>query len=378
MAALALTIGCAAVTQAPESPRTERAVARRTEVPRTVVTPSTAVGIDEMFARARADFDGGRYEDSARGFDRILELDPDGRSAKESWFDSGAAHDMQGELDVAASRYLEVARRYPGDPLSREALVRAVRLLAHREQWQSVGEAASALLESGAELSPIARVVAYSGKALALIASEDPEAAQHYIEKGRDIVDAERLDAAGAIPRDLALLYFALGEVRRIRSENIHLVPVPANFSEVLEQRCQLLLDAQSAYSDTMRAYDAHWSAMAGYRVGELYQRLHEELMRVPPPTSASTPEQAKLFEGAMRLRYSVLLRKGLAMMEHTVTMAERTGEHSDWVTRAAEARHSLEDAVRQEERALSELPYSRADLEKALADLAHRKARTH
>lgn len=376
-AALALMAGCAAGAKSAKSPRAARAGARHTELPRIVVTPRTAVGVDEMFARARADFEAARYEESARGFDRILELDPDGRFAKESWFDSGAAHDLHGDLDLAAARYLEVARRFPSDPLAREALLRAVRLLAHREQWQSAGEAASVLLTGETELSPIARVVAYSGKALALIALDDPDAAQRYTDKGRDIVDTERLDAAGAIPRDLALLYYALGEVRRVRSEKIHFVPVPSDFGDVLERRCQLLLDAQSAYSDTMRAYDAHWSAMAGYRVGELYQRLHEELMRIPPPGSPSSPDRA-LFEGAMRLRYSVLLRKGLTMMEHTVTMAERTGEHSAWVTRAEEARRSLEDAMRQEDRILSALPYSRADLEKALAELAHRKARTH
>ena len=84
-------------------------------------------------------------------------------------------------------------------------------------------------------------------------------------------------------------MYFALGELRRMRAERIHFVPVPENFGAALEQRCQLLLDSQSAYSDAMRAYDSHWSAMAGYRVGELYQKLHEELMQVPAPKAADT-----------------------------------------------------------------------------------------
>lgn len=374
---LCLLAGCASTTAHAVGPGRAHPTARTIGIPRTVITKDTEVGIDELFARARADFDGGRYAEAARQLDRVVELDPDGPFAKEALFDAGAAHDLLGDLDIAAARYLEVARRHSGDPLSREALVRAVRLLAHREQWKAAGEAADVLLASGTELPPLARVVAYSGKALSLVLAEDLDGATHYIAKGRDVVDTERLDVAGAIPRDLAQLYFALGEVRRLRSEAIHLVPVPGNFSEVLEQRCQLLLDAQSAYSDTMRAYDAHWSTMAGYRVGELYQRLHAELMRIPVPSTAPSGS-AKLFEGAMRLRYSVLLRKGLAMMEHTIAMADRTGERSEWVTRAAEARRSLEDAVRQEDAALAALPYSRLDLEKALAQLAHRSTRSH
>jgi hypothetical protein len=124
-----------------------------------------------------------------------------------------------------------------------------------------------------------------------------------------------------------------------------------------------------------MRAYDAHWSAMAGYRVGELYKSLHEELMRIQPPEGA-TGAKAQLFEGAMRLRYSVLLEKGLAMMEHTLTLAERTGEKSEWVRRAADAKQTLEASVRAEQAALAKLPYSRADLEKALQDLANKKTK--
>ena len=124
-----------------------------------------------------------------------------------------------------------------------------------------------------------------------------------------------------------------------------------------------------------MRAYDAHWSAMAGYRVGELYQKLHAELMRIPPPAAATTKAKVELFEGAMRLRYSVLLQKGLTMMEHTLSMADHAGEHSIWVVRAAESKRLLEQGMQEEVAALNRIPYTRSQLETALADLAHRAA---
>jgi tetratricopeptide (TPR) repeat protein len=358
------------------TPATSNASPAMTAVPRTVITPSDASSVDELFARARAAFAEKRFADAARDFDRIVEVDPGGAYAKESLFDAGASHDGLGDLDGAAARYQEVARRYPGDPLAREALIRGVRVLTYRERWAEAGALSDALLNELSSLRPVEQVVAYAGKALALVSSSDPDSAAYFIEKGRDVVDRERLDAAGALPRDLAELYFALGELRRIRGERIGFNPVPAKFGEVLEQRCQLLLDAQSAYSDTMRAYDSHWSAMAGFRVGELYQKLHQELMHVPPPAAATTTPKAQLFEGAMRVRYSVLLRKGLTMMEHTVALGDRTGEQSAWVARAAEARTSLEKAIRDEDAAIARLPYTRADLEKALEDLGRRKAR--
>jgi tetratricopeptide (TPR) repeat protein len=343
---------------------------------RTIVTPEDAASVEELFARSRAAFTAGRFKEAAEGFQRIVDLDPDGPFAKEAWLHGAAAHDALGDLAGAVARYQEVARRYSKDPAARDALVRSVRLLTYLERWPAAGEAADVLLGRLPELSPLERIVALSGKALSLVFSDQPDAAEYFIAKGRDIVEAERLDAAGAFPRDLAELYFALGELRRIRGERIHLESAPQNFARVLEQRCQLLLDAQSAYSDAMRAYDAHWSAMAGYRVGELYEKLHGEIMRIAPPGGAAGPAKAQLFEGAMRLRYSVLLQKGLTMMDHTLAMAERTGEHSAWVVRAAEAKKVLERGALEEAAALARLPYSRVDLEKALDNLAKGRAK--
>src|SRR5581483_9281708 len=171
-------------------------------------------------------------------------LDPDGPHGKDAFIYSATAHDQSGDLDGAAARYLETARRFPNEPVSRDALVAAVRVLTHLERWADAGKAADVLLTRLAELSPIERIVAYAGKALSLVFSDTPDGALTYIEKGRDIIDTERLDSAGAVPRDLAELYFALGELRRIRGERIRLAPPPAAFAEVLEQRCQLLLDA--------------------------------------------------------------------------------------------------------------------------------------
>ena len=213
-------------------------------------------------------------------------------------------------------------------------------------------------------------IVAHGGKALWRVSEGDVDGASYNIEKARTLVEEHRLDAAGKIPRDVAQLYFALGEVRRLRAEKIRFNPLPANFPAVLEERCQPLLDSQSAYSDSMRAHDAHWSAMAGYRVGELYQKLHEDLMDVHQP-KADTDKRKQLFEGAMRLRYSILLDKALTMMEHTLSMALRTAEKSTWVDKATDATAKLKRAQKAENDAIARLPYSRADLQAALDDLA-------
>ena len=347
----------------------------RVTVARTVVTPDDAATIPELYERAKARFQAGEAAAAAKELDRVYQLEPDGDLAPDALHQAALAHEQAGDREAALSRFEELARRFPRHELGRDALLRSIRLLAFMERWQRAGRAADEMLTRYDPLSPIESIVALGAKALWLVSEGDAEKATYFVEKARNIVEEHRLDAAGKIPRDLAQLYFALGEARRIRAERIRFDPLPPNFAVTLEERCQLLLDAQSAYSDSMRAYDAHWSAMAGYRVGELYQRLHEDLMGVPQPKTADTERRRQLFEGAMRLRYSVLLDKALAMMEHTLSMAERTGEKSQWVERAREAKQKLEQARQAENAAIDRLPYSRAELKAALDDLAKKKA---
>ncbi len=342
-------------------------------MPRMVVTPEEALGVDELIARGEQALERGDARAALEDFDRVVRSEPTGDFAARAWLLSSEAEEQLNDLHAAVARLEQLVRRQPTHPLVREALVRLVRLHAHLESWKRAGWAATQLLPQVDELPPLEQIVVYGGQGLALVFAGDIDQAAYFVEKGRNVVDDHALDRAGRVPRDLAQLYFALGEIRRARAERIRFVPVPSNFAAVLEERCQLLLDAQSAYSDAMRAYDAHWSTMAGYRVGELYQSLHEELMAVPPPAAANTEARRALFEGAMRLRYSVLLQKAGAMLDHTLAMAERTGERSHWVERTRAAREAIARALASENAAIDALPATRAELQAALDALADR-----
>jgi hypothetical protein len=150
---------------------------------------------------------------------------------------------------------------------------------------------------------------------------------------------------------------------------------MPVDFTQTLEDRCQLILDAQGAYSQAMRSHDAHWSSMSGVKVGELYVTLHSDLMAMPRPGGADTEKRRQLFEGAIRLRYSILLRKAVAMMKATVAMLDQAQQESRWREKARTALRDIEQAERDEEAALAALPYTREQLQQALDDLS-RKAK--
>jgi tetratricopeptide (TPR) repeat protein len=362
--------GCAAAPPpAPVGPPPAQS-APVVEVPATVVSPFSDSELAAQFDAARRLLLAGENMKAAEAFDRLVRLAPDGQVAPPSLLNAGIALEGVGDRAAAEQRYRELCKRFPKDENVRSALLRLEGVYAYLERWPDLAAVADQILAGGGDLALLDVIGAHGAEALALVEQGKLDPASREVDKARDLIEQNRLGEAGAPPLELATVSFALGEVRRLKSEKLTFTPVPANFGEVLEERCQGLLDAQGAYSDAMRSFDAHWSAMAGYRVGQLYQQLHRDLMRVPPPAKADTLKRKQLFEGAMRLRYRVLLEKGLKLMDATVRIGDRTGEDSTWIHRAKEAKHDIELGLQDEKDALAKLPFTEAELTAALESL--------
>ena len=370
---LGMLTACSAVP-APASPAAPGASAAAgtthpIEVAPLVVSPFTDSELEARFEKARSLLLAEKYKEAAPAFDALVRLSPDGEVAAPSLYNGALAHEGLGAREAAIERYNGLLQRFPRHATARGALFRLSRLDAFLERWSDLTAVSDRILALP-DLTVIEAIEAHGQKALGLIEQDKLEDASHQVGLARDMIEQHRIGDAGAPPIELATVSFALGEVRRKKSEKISLVPVTPNFAEVLEQRCQALLDAQNAYTDAMRSLDAHWSAMAGYRVGQLYQTLHRDVMAIPPTAKADTLKKKQLFEGAMRLRYRVLLEKGLKMMEGTVRIGQRTGEDSAWIHRADEAKRDIERALEDEKAALSKLPFTEAEMTEALEKL--------
>jgi tetratricopeptide (TPR) repeat protein len=361
--------GTGARTRPPEPPKAPVIYATPT-----IVTPHDEVPAATKFEQARAEFDAARYREAGELFDQVVTSEPGGPLAPAAVFNAGLSWERSGDRERGLERFRAALTRARTTEDTKLAAMGAARLMAYFEQWSPLSSVADVLLGQPG-LSDLEKLAGYGAKALAVVEAGDPESAERFVSKGLDIVEALRLGEGGRLPIEAAEVEFALGEIRKQRSERIRFVPFPPNFTDLLEGRCQGLLDAQSAYSEAMRSYDAHWAAMSGYRVGELYQRLHDDVMAIPAPRTADTKEKKQLFQGAMRLRYRILLEKGLRMMEHTLMLADRTGESSSWIDRARTAKKELEHALAQQKESLAQLPYTERQLEQALKDLAQKRA---
>ncbi|HHH11441.1 MAG TPA: hypothetical protein ENK23_05135 [Sorangium sp.] len=370
--------GCAAASQPASSPHRARTAAPADEEPSREqptqqvepmrVAAYTAEALTQRFERARSQLLVGDYATAAKAFDHLMHLAEDPELRALSRYNSGLAYASLGQHTTAIARYRMLLQDYPRHPIAKHGLVRLTRLLGYLERWPQLEQAAAQLLRRP-DLVVMDRIEGYGAQALARAEQNKLDSAKVSLSKATALIDKHRFGRSGAPPVQLAQVSFAEGELRRIASEAIHLTPVPDNFGAVLEARCQGLLDAQSSYTDAMRSRDAHWSAMSGYRVGQLYQQLHREAMAIPAP-GAPTLKQQRLFRAAMRLRYRILLEKGLRMMAATVALGERTGQANEWTARARESKRQLEQQLQDEKAALAASGYEEEVLRAALDKL--------
>jgi tetratricopeptide (TPR) repeat protein len=341
-----------------------------------IVTQDRDTTAPDLFAQAERELLDGRYADARRDFELLLKADPASSLLPKILFDLGTADEGLGDKAAAQVAYHTLADKFPELPTARTALVRCVSIHALFEDWTALGETGDALLKR-TDLDNLDKIEAFGARALARGETGDIKLAMKDIYAGIDIMDDVGLGRTGKLPTSGALLKLAQGETRRVETERIALQPVGDDFVMKVSARCQGLLDAQSAYAEAMRTTDPQWAMMAGYRLGAMYEKLHRELMAIPPDGFAKNERQRQIFYGIMHVRYRALLDKAIIMLKTTLEVADRVNDKSTWVDRGREQKASLEASLAEEKAMLAKFPFTEEELEKALK-IMQEKAEKH
>ncbi len=350
-----------------------------TDVQAAIVTPDEVTTEPELEARGERALMERRWQDAADAYELLLAADPAGPHAPGHLFDLGLALEGLERRAKARDTFLDLAQRFPDGPKARAALLRAAELDAILEDWAALARIGDTLL-ARTDVEDLDRMVALGARGLARVelgATADSTFDLHAsedIHEGLDLADRFHYGDKDVLPVAIAQLRFALGELRRVRSERIQFDPVPPDFLDKLEERCGGLLEAQAAYTDAVRSVDPHWAAMSGYRVGAMYRALHRDLMRIPPPATSKTERQRKIFYAFMHLRYRVLLEKGIREVDQTIALGERTSDSSAWIARARDAKGEMETALADEKARIAAMPFTEEEVSKAL-ELLGKKA---
>jgi tetratricopeptide (TPR) repeat protein len=359
---VAVAVGCGGASQGagPHTP------SKTVEVPNQIIAPRAEGTVKELLAKGERALLALKWQEAVDAFEAVVAADPASANDPQVIYDLGLAYEGLGEREKARARFHDVVSRFPSDTHAKPALSREVSLDASLEDWKALGEAGETIL-ARKDIDPVEKMLGLGARGLARVVAQDENGASHDIQAGLDLVDENRYGATGQLPVAAAMLKFAHGELRKLRSEKISLNPPGPDFVLKLEMRCQLLLDAQSAYADAIRSVDPHWAAMSGFRVGDMYRTLHHDLMLIPPTEKAKTEHDKQLFYGIMHVRYRVLLEKGIEMMKRTLALGERTGVASAWMKRAEASKAEMERALEEEHAMIKKFPFTEEELQKAL-----------
>jgi hypothetical protein len=368
--AAVLAAGCVR----PAQPTTASSLPTVVQAEARIVTPTEATTESELAARAERAWMEQRWRDAAADYALLVDAVPNGPHAVEYRFNLGLALEGAQERARARDAFVELARRSPAGVYARRALVRAATLDAYLEAWDALAQMGDALL-AREDIDDVDRLVGLGARGLAHVELGDDVRAGRDVLDGLELADGMHYGDRDVLPVAIAQLRFALGEVRRVRSERIQFDPLPPDFLDALDRRCAGLLDAQAAYAQAVRCVDPHWAAMAGYRVGAMYRSLHDALMRIPPPATSTTERQRQIFFAFMHVRYRILLEKGLRELEQTIALGERTSDDSEWIRRAEGAKREMQAALEDEKKALAEMPFTEVEIETALT-LLEKKTR--
>jgi hypothetical protein len=113
---------------------------------------------------------------------------------------------------------------------------------------------------------------------------------------------------------------------------------------ERLQEKCELLLSAQSRYLRAMFYGDAHTVAAAGLRIGELYEALYDHIVALEAPADL-TAEQKAVYDEEVRARITVLLKKALMAYERSLVIGKRAPTAATWIVRLEAAIARLQNA---------------------------------
>ncbi|OGQ92067.1 MAG: hypothetical protein A2289_14275 [Deltaproteobacteria bacterium RIFOXYA12_FULL_58_15] len=279
----------------------------------------------------------GKVAVARRIYLRLLEEFPESSFWLASRFNLGLSFEGTEEWQQATEHYLAIAV----SSLPKVEADRRVWLDAHfrlavctsksGDWWRAVAVFEYVLGEEW--ISPVQRLEALVGKGIALHEADDATGAEivfakalrHFQEASR----VERFDDRGLA----AEAAFRMGEITRNRYESVKLAFPQEILMQRLEEKCELLLAAQSRYLRAIRYGDAHTVAAAGLCIGSLYESLHDMIVGMEAPRELSDA-QVSVYEEEVRQRVRVLVAKALSAYERSLEVGRRASTAQAWVAR--------------------------------------------
>jgi tetratricopeptide (TPR) repeat protein len=278
-------------------------------------------------------FQGGEFEKAALHFDRLWSSFPASAYKAPALWNAALADERLGRFTPALERYEQYIKLKNEPEAQLHAALCEYRLGRLQDAARRLHE-----LQSRPGLPLLQKASALVQEAVCRIEDGARAEGEQLLRTALDLYDSDRDEAVDpALP---AQAEFWMGEAFRGTFRAQKLDPAAMDekaLSAALEEKAQFLLSAQGHYLRCIRRGDGEWATAAGYRIGELYEELHDELLSAPPPPGL-TGAQRKLYQEELRGKVKNLVGKAIRVYEQTLSSAQRTGAQNGYVEKTRQA----------------------------------------
>ena len=315
---------------------------RRVEISEPTVIaagPPSLVPLGEMddatlFDAGTRAFQSGDFERATQYFDRLWQSFPASENRVPALWNAALAQERLGRYSESLPRFVEYIKS-KDEP---EAQLHAA--LAEHELGQ-LEQAAARLhaLSQRPGLAPLTKASALLQEGVCRVENGARADGELLLRAAVDIYDslAHEQPVDPALP---AQAEFWLGEAYRGSFLALQLDPSQMDekaLGDAVETKAQFLLSAQGHYLRCIRRGDGEWATAAGFRIGELYEVFHNELVGAPLPRGLSEDQRA-LYQSELRAKVRNLVQKAIRIYEETLSVAQRTGAKSAYVEKTQAA----------------------------------------
>ena len=291
----------------------------------------------QLFFLAR---DSGRrreYEKAIQFYERLLNDFPASRYIHDARFNIGLALELLERHDEAATHFSAIAEEESLIESGKyrfwvDAVLRWSVNLSQLEKWDSVLEVYQRLIDHPRvgrgdkfEASVGIGIVYHELKKI----EEAERTLAEALKLSRMYARTGGFDNRGLISEAA----FRLGQISEDRYLEVELRLDSPTLRQDFELKCERLLETQKRYLEAVRHGEPYAMAMAGLRLGGLYENLYDTLVNLEVPEGLGFDE-AEVYVEEIRLRVNVLVKKALRIYGKALKVGRRDPEAKAWIAK--------------------------------------------
>ncbi len=309
-----------------------------------------ALDAEALYGEATRAYDRLQFLLAAEKYGLIADRFPASRFAAVAAFNAGLALEKATRFAEAVPRFEQAVKQARTQSDADDALLRMAACQEALQDWAGLVATGGRLVgaDGGRRLSPANRVAAYAirgrgheGTGALALAERDYRAALavHQDHLG----DAARESSAfvSLAQQRSAEIYFTL-------FASIHFRLPLDRMERDLEDKSNFFLMAQNGFLKALRLRHPAWATVAGFRLGQLYEQMYDDLMSAEVPSDL-TRDEVEVYYEELRGEVRPLLERAIEIYERNIRLGQRFGRDDEWVRRTEGSLARLKDILRAE-----------------------------